>query len=352
MTFIDLFAGIGGFRLGMEMAEHKCLGFCEYDKFAVRSYRAMHNTEGEWYADDIRAVVPADMPRADCWCLGFPCQDISVAGNGAGLAGDRSGLFYAVVRLIEGTPEKDRPSLLLLENVKNLLSINRGFDFLAILSALDEIGYDAEWAVINFADVVPQSRERVYIVGHLRGRCTGQIFPIDQSDTIHNASRPAKKESSQIASCLTANGRSNLTGSYIVQRPKSGSMHSRGMEFRIDDIAYCLTGSPGGLKHCVAIPTLTPDWINKRQNGRRMKCDGDPMYTLTAQDRHGVYDGHIIRKLTPRECFRMQGWPDEYFDRAAAVNSDTQLYKQAGNGVTVTVVYEIAKRLTVNAPKA
>lgn len=94
---------------------------------------------------------------------------------------------------------------------------------------------------------------------------------------------------------------------------------------------------------------LTPDRIEKRQNGRRFKDDEEPMFTLTGQDKHGVLlaDGQRvrIRKLTPRECFRLQGFPDEYFDRAASVNSDSQLYKQAGNSVTVNVIYEIARRL-------
>lgn len=100
---------------------------------------------------------------------------------------------------------------------------------------------------------------------------------------------------------------------------------------------------------CVVKACLTPDRLEKRQNGRRFKEDGEPMFTITAQDKHGVLldDGTDvrIRKLTPRECFRLQGFPDEYFDRAAAVCSDSQLYKQAGNSVTVNVIYEIAKRL-------
>lgn len=95
----------------------------------------------------------------------------------------------------------------------------------------------------------------------------------------------------------------------------------------------------------VAIPVLTPERGEKRQNGRRFKEDGDPAFTLTATDRHGVYDGHRIRRLTPKECFRLQGWTDEYFERAAFVNSDTQLYRQAGNGVTVTVIKAIGDNI-------
>ena len=179
MIFLDLFSGIGGFRLAMEQAGHVCVGHCEIDKYANESYIAMHKPrECEWYADDITRVRAEDMPRADCWCFGFPCQDISIAGKQQGFAGQRSSLFFAVTNLIRGQAEKDRPSYLLIENVKNLLSINRGVDFARLLLELDEIGYDAEWAVLNTADVLPQNRERVFIVGHLRGRCTRKIFPI------------------------------------------------------------------------------------------------------------------------------------------------------------------------------
>lgn len=183
MRFLDLFSGIGGFRLGMEMAGHECVGHCEIDKFANISYAAIHEPkEDEWFAADITTVRAADMPVADVWCFGFPCQDISIAGRQQGLSGKRSGLFYTVTELIRNLSETDRPSILFAENVKNLLSVNRGYDFLSILVELDEIGYDVEWQVINSADYVPQNRERVYIIGHLRGRGTRQVFPVSCSD--------------------------------------------------------------------------------------------------------------------------------------------------------------------------
>lgn len=148
MKFIDFFAGIGGFRLGLEMAGHECVGFCEYDKYAVKSYRAMHDTEGEWFKNDVRDIRADELPRADIWCFGFPCQDISIAGKQKGMReGTRSGLFYAVTSLIRELKEEDRPSILFIENVKNLLSINGGWDFAKVLIELDEIGYDAEWQV-------------------------------------------------------------------------------------------------------------------------------------------------------------------------------------------------------------
>lgn len=124
MKFVDFFAGIGGMRLGLEQAGHECIGWCEFDKFAQQSYRTIHNTEGEWFANDVSTVRPYDVPEADLWCFGFPCQDISVAGKQAGLeAGKRSGLFFEIMRLLAGRKEEDRPRWLLVENVKNLLSI-------------------------------------------------------------------------------------------------------------------------------------------------------------------------------------------------------------------------------------
>lgn len=383
MTFIDLFAGIGGFRRGMEMAGHKCLGFCEFDKFAVASYTVMHlmtdedreyiktlpfnkrlkeslregYRHGEWYSSDIRRLRADDIPRADVWCFGFPCQDISVAGKQKGLAGNRSGLFHTVIKLLQDTEEENRPSVLFIENVKNLLSVNRGFDFLSVLIALDETGYDAEWQVINSADYVPQNRERIFIIGHLRGRSGREVFPVEIADRKNSVSiighRDGYRRNSQTYSSegitealdtATGGGRNfnvvqpvfcDIGGGKAKITSKSRCIQARyykGMSGRDCDMSG------------VAIPVLTPDRENKRQNGRRCKENGEPMFTLTGQDRHGIYDGFRIRKLTPKECFRLQGWEDTYFDRAALVNSDSQLYKQAGNGVTVPVIYDIARR--------
>lgn len=134
MNFVDFFAGIGGIRLGLEQAGHKCVGFCEFDKYARTAYKAMYDTEGEWENHDVRTVKPYDVPAADLWCFGFPCQDISVAGKQKGLQeGERSGLFYEVMRLLAGRRQEDRPKWLLVENVKNLLSIGNGFDFARLL---------------------------------------------------------------------------------------------------------------------------------------------------------------------------------------------------------------------------
>lgn len=380
MTFIDLFAGIGGFRRGMEMAGHKCLGFCEYDKFAVASYTTMHlmtdedreyiktlpvkkrlkealkeeYRHGEWYSSDIRRLRADDIPGADVWCFGFPCQDISVAGKQKGLAGNRSGLFHTVINLLKDTEEENRPSVLFIENVKNLLSVNRGFDFLSVLIALDEAGYDAEWQVINSADYVPQNRERVFIIGHLRGRSGRKVFPVEIADRKNSVSiighRDGYRRNSQtyspegITEALdtAAGGGRNFNVVQPINTIDGNARTIKAQYYKCGTANLKRTDGYGATG--VAVPVLTPDRENKRQNGRRCKENGEPMFTLTGQDRHGIYDGFRIRKLTPKECFRLQGWEDTFFDRAALVSSDSQLYKQAGNGVTVPVIYDIARR--------
>lgn len=208
MKFIDFFSGVGGFTHGMELAGHECIGHCEFDKYAEASYRSMHTItnkqreylltlplrqrqkeilkdeylNGEWYANDVRRVIADDIPRAECWCFGFPCQDISIAGHQHGFKGNRSSLFFRITNLIEQLKEEDRPDTLFIENVKNLLSVNRGLDFARLLVELDKIGYDAEWEVINSKHHgVPQNRERVFIVGHLRGAGRREVFPIEKA---------------------------------------------------------------------------------------------------------------------------------------------------------------------------
>lgn len=387
----------------MELAGHEGVGFCEFDKFAVASYTAMHlmtddereyistlpknkrvaeagkeeYRHGEWYANDIRRIFAEDIPKADCWCFGFPCQDISVAGKQLGFNGARSSLFFRVMRLVQDLEEKDRPTYLFIENVKNLLSVNGGTDFLKLLIALDESGYDAEWQVINSADYVPQNRERVFVIGHLRGRSTTKVFPIERADRENSVQIIAHREGFRrnmqafspegITESLDT-GQGGGRGHYTAMPVFCDMSKSAGIQTY--DKAFCLQaryhkGICNRRKETsgVCVPVLTPDRAEKRQNGRRMKGNGEPMFTLTGQDRHGVmistpdgmafyavwyekYQCYVaIRKLTPRECFRLQGWSDEYFNRAELVNSDSQLYKQAGNGVTVPVIYEIAKRI-------
>ncbi len=419
MQFIDFFAGIGGFRKGMELAGHKCVGFCEFDKFATASYISMHlltqkqreslekvplkkrqkeilkeeYRNGEWYANDIRRVYARDIPRADCWCFGFPCQDISVAGKQIGFKGNRSSLFFRVMYLIGQLEEENKPTYLFIENVKNLLSVNGGWDFARLLVEMDRDGYDAEWQVLNSKDFgVPQNRERCFIIGHLRGRSTAKVFPVEGTDGENSVQIVGHKDGYRRNAQVFApealdTGQGGERGHHVTL-PCFIDLCYEGSQ--MTEQARCLKAryykgmaNHAGQDSGIAIPVLTPDRAEKRQNGRRFKDDGEPMFTLTGQDRHGiaievkeataktldtscnqgifvqVSDELIvyavwyeklqcyiaIRKLTPKECFRLQGWADDYFEKAAFVNSDSQLYKQAGNGVTVNVIFDIAKKL-------
>lgn len=245
MKFIDFFAGIGGFRRGMEQAGHECVGFCEYDKFAVASYTAMHlitdaqreyllslplkerqkeilkdeYRNGEWYANDIRTVYAADIPAADCWCFGFPCQDISVAGKQVGFYGNRSSLFFRVMYLLGQTEEAKKPAYLFIENVKNLLSVNGGWDFARLLSEMDRGGYDAEWQVLNSTDFgVPQNRERVFIAGYLRGRSAAKVFPLERTDGEDNLC-----EVRQIAQIFGTEAEPNPSGGRVYDAAGGGT---------------------------------------------------------------------------------------------------------------------------------
>ncbi|WP_367278660.1 DNA cytosine methyltransferase, partial [Ruminococcus sp.] len=174
MKFFDMFAGIGGFRSGLEaIGGFECVGYCEIDKYTKQAYEAMYNTKGELYFDDARKINPELLPDIDLICGGFPCQSFSIAGKRKGFDDTRGTLFFEIARIAA----VKRPKYLLLENVPGLLSHDSGRTFATILSALDELGYDVTWQVLNSKDFgVPQSRQRVYIVGYLRGECAGQIL--------------------------------------------------------------------------------------------------------------------------------------------------------------------------------
>lgn len=412
MKFIDFFAGIGGFRSGLEKAGHQCVGYVEWDKYARKSYQAIYNTEGEYTEHDIKEVKGIELPEADIWTFGSPCQDISIAGKQTGIVkGGRSSMFFEVIRCLEERigGEKALPTILIMENVKALLSSNGGWDFARVLIEMDQVGYDAEWAVLNSSDVVPQNRERVYIIGHLRGTSTRQVFPIQRKsrditstkivyeksvkDPAHQSQivlspkgctptltatdykRPYKVAVRQVGNIVKQKGFSNpqrgriysanglsptlntaqgggLEPKVLIERPLKGltknGWHFEQNVFSKNSIAATLkaAGGSGNIPKIAYRPCLTPDRINKRQNGRRFKNCEDPTFTLTSQDRHGVLieSGRTlaIRKLTPKECWRLQGFTDAQFEKAKKAGiSNSQLYKQAGNAVTVDVVEQI-----------
>lgn len=176
IRFFDMFAGIGGFRSGLEaVGGFECVGHCEIDKYANQAYNAIYEPKGELFFEDARTINPNGLPDIDLICAGFPCQSFSVAGRRLGFADTRGTLFFEIARIAEAK----RPAYLLMENVPGLLSHDGGRTFETILSALVKLGYDLEWCVHNSAHFgVPQQRRRLYIVAGLRGRGTGEIFSL------------------------------------------------------------------------------------------------------------------------------------------------------------------------------
>lgn len=416
MKFIDLFAGIGGFRFGMESAGHECVAFCEINKFARASYKAIHNTEGEIELHDITTVTDDEIRNighVDAICGGFPCQAFSIAGHRRGFEDTRGTLFFEIARFAAIL----KPKYLFLENVKGLLNHDKGDTFETILSALDELGYDVEWQVLNSKGFgVPQNRERVFIIGHLRGQRGRKIFPIGGKDEKSSAerlginilgntknpngtaqgTRDIVHDPEGIVGTLTATDYKgpkqvaipNEIKKYGVLQP---NFNQSGVVYETDDISPTIrTMQGGGLEpkiiqrshgynnggeHCIA-PTLTSNSYHENnflklkireatKQGYAEASAGDSVNlshpnsktrrgrvgegianTLVTGDNQGVVTSNFrIRKLTPRECWRLQGFPDWAFDKAQEVNSNSQLYKQAGNSVTVNVIKEIARYL-------
>lgn len=383
MTFLDFFAGVGGFRRGMELAGHTCVGFCEFDKFAVASYTSMHliteeqrkhlaemplnrrqkeilkdeYRNNEYYSNDVRSIKGIDLPHADCWCFGAPCQSFSVLGLRKGLDGE-SGLIREIFRLLEETEENNRPKWLVYENVRGMLSSNEGRDFLAILSEMDRLGYDAEWQDFDSSEWgVPQHRERVYVVCHSRRYGSREVLPLKGTDGQNRirivGHRIGYKRNTQTfdpdaitetLSTCQGGGREHHVAIPIDvvghSRPAKGN-HGEDRERVISGrgVAPTLRATDYKEPYKIAIPVSDID-----SEGYVTLDDGSKAYAIWYEKWNSYI---VVRKITPRESFRLQGWTDDYFEKAQFVNSDSQLYKQAGNGVTVPVVAAIAAKLTL-----
>lgn len=338
MKFIDLFAGIGGFRLGMEAAGHECIGFCEIDKFARASYKAIHNTEGEIELHDITKVTDDEVRaigEVDVICGGFPCQAFSSAGARRGFEDTRGTLFFEIARFASIL----KPKYLFLENVKGLLNHDKGNTFKTIIGALDELGYDVEWQVLNSKNFgVPQNRERVFIVGYFRGERSGNVFPF--GGKVENANPGLENEIKKFGTIQP-------------------NFNQSGIVYETDGIAPTIRAYQGGnLEPKIRVKEATKQGYAEAEVGdsinlshpnsktRRGRVGKQIANTLLTGESQGVVEPDFrIRKLTPRECWRLQGFPDWAFDKAQEVNSNSQLYKQAGNSVTVNVIEAIAKEL-------
>lgn len=410
IRFFDLFSGIGGFREGLRRAGgFTCVGHCEADAYADRNYRRLFDTEGEWYCDDARKIETGGMPDFDLLCAGFPCQAFSIAGRREGFADARGTLFFEVARLVKARRPayfllENVPGLLSHDKGRTFYTILRTFYELGyhvewkVLNSKDFgvpqsrrrvyiIGYlDGRCAgkILPFPgangapliQVIPGAQgKRVYHPDGVSCTLTSSAGGMGGKTGLYEVGIPIKeatKKGYKMAypgdsidlGYATTNTRRGRVGHEIAHTLTTGSQQGT-LHFvelspppLVTETARCLhtrqnngvfrhKGETSGvLEEDGSRAVLTPSKKKSRQNGRRMKEPGEPMFTLTAADRHGVSYHGRIRRLTPRECLRLQGYRDDQIDRMVEDMSDSQLYKQAGNGVTVTVIEAIGKNLS------
>ena len=322
MKYLSLFTGIGGFELGIQNAIHnlrpnepansqrpkelynssdklqqwQCVGYSEIDKYAIKIYD-QHFPNHKNYGD-ITKITTDTLPDFDFLCGGFPCQSFSIAGKRGGFQDTRGTLFFDIARILQ----EKKPRLFLLENVKGLLSHDNGFTFKTIISTLTELGYDCQWQVLNSKNFgVPQNRERVFIVGNSRGTPRPKVFPFGENGGKNNELQ------GHHTSTLTARyEQAQATGSYIGESKLNAQKDLMIRDGR--DNRSCLRSG------------RTPELGAK---------------------------GTSIRRLTPTECARLQGFPDDWHKVDGI--SDTQAYKCYGNAVTVNVIQAIIEKL-INKP--
>lgn len=328
LVLLDLFSGTGGFHLGLEDAgfKFKQVYFSEIDKHAIANYK--YNFPHAKYIGPVEKVIDSKIERPNIVTFGSPCQDFSLAGKREGLSGTKSSLIEQAIATITHY----RPDFFIWENVKGAFTSNNREDFWAIIQAFANIsGYDIEWQLVNTSWILPQNRERIYLIGSLTESCRDwrKVFPITESDRL-SLKKAGRSQGIQTQTCGT------ITTGYG-GRPTD---------------TYVLT-QPSVLRTGYAQAILTPDRLIKRQNGRRIKNVDEPSFTLTAQDRHGVFDGSRIRRLTEIECERLQGYQDDWtrygnYDGVIKELSGTQRYKLCGNAVTKLMPQIIGKKILQN----
>lgn len=368
MKYFSTFSGIGGFELGIQLAYENiresrksrqlegvrnmsntqgdgqdeqyppCIGYSEIDKYAIQTYEKHFNHKNY---GDITKINEQGLPDFDLLCGGFPCQSFSIAGKRGGFEDTRGTLFFDIARIIKFK----RPSLLLLENVKGLLSHDEGKTFNTIILTLDELGYDVQWQVLNSKNHgVPQNRERVFIIGHLRGTPRPEVFPFGEANnsSIKVLAR-GKHQQDRIYDTSgiiglpagTKGSTPHLTKILQLNNPT----HSNDRVYGTDGVSPTLNTAQGGNRQ---------PFIKIDKKGNRKKTQ-DVAATLTGGAHSGGNHSDMdlllqesrIRRLTPTECERLQGFPDGWTEGV----SDTQRYKTLGNAVTVNVIKDIVEKL-------
>lgn len=316
IKYFSTFSGIGGFELGIQQGgiSSECIGYSEVDKYAVKVYENRfkeHINYGDITQIDTNAIADFDLLVG-----GFPCQAFSIAGKRKGFDDTRGTLFFELVRILRDK----QPSFFIFENVKGLLNHGKpkGITFRTIISTIDELGYDCEWQVINSKNFgVPQNRERVFIIGHTRRISGRKILPI-------------------------------LGNSYQILKPINTPKHSMYRIYDIEGFSPTLTMMTGGNRQPKVLVDSKLISYGNSQDQKLNPLDGLSQ-TLSSghYNQPKILENKRIRRLTPKECERLQGFPDDWtkYDSEGGILSDSQRYKMCGNAVTVNVISEIIKRL-------
>jgi DNA (cytosine-5)-methyltransferase 1 len=340
ITLLDLFSGIGGFHKGLEQAGFEVESyFSEIDKYAIQVYQ--NNFKKSKYVGSVTDVHGRNLPKIDAITFGSPCQDFSIAGKRKGMEGDRSSLISEAIRLIS----ECRPKFFVWENVKGTFSSNNGEDFWAIIQAFANIGgYRLEWQLLNTKWFLPQNRERIYLVGYLGNGSGGQVFPIGENKRKVDVIQRQQANTN----CITAR--------------YDGNRNDEGLRIRKDKNSPCLATRKHSDKDVSTMPPLIIKCNTKK--GFEIAEEGDTInYSVpNSKTRRGRVGKGIaqtldtacnqavikskIRRLTPIECERLQGFPDNWTKEGTeGLISDSQRYKMCGNAVTVDVVQAVTERI-------
>lgn len=393
MKVLSLFSGIGAFESALRNLQipFNLVGFSEIDKYATKSYCAIHGVSESLNLGDITKIDETKLPKVDLITYGFPCQDISLAGKQKGLFNDdgtktRSGLFFDALRIIEAT----KPKIAIAENVKNLVSKKFNAQFQVVLASLDVAGYNSYWAVLNAKDFgVPQNRERVFIVSIRKDVDTGK-FEFPEGFPLEKRLKDVLEESVDEKYYLPAETVSRIitdkNGTALLYDPIQCKREGKAREY--NDVAPTLSSRDYKDPRLINADLIQVGQIYgterepNPQAGRVYDAEGIsptmdtcsggnrmPKVAVGMRGRYnetGQVEQHIemsdreyanaittvqkdslvaeslrIRKLTPKECFRLMGFDDESFHKAEVINSNTQLYKQAGNSIVVDVAEEL-----------
>ena len=322
MKVLSLFSGIGAFEKALDRLniDYELVAFSEIDKYATKSYCAIHGVDESMNLGDITKVDENSLPKdIDLITYGFPCQDISLAGKQKGMFNDdgtqtRSGLFFEALRIIEAT----KPKIAIAENVKNLTGKKFKEQFELVLKSLEEAGYSNYWKVLNAKDYgIPQNRERVFIISIRKDIDKGFEFP--EPFPLKLRLKDMLDDEVDEKFYLSNKGVNGLLNAFTAVAREVSEIEL------IDDTNLGFNPTP-------KIYTEYAPTLRAGRYGLKVK-ECDEMNNLK------------IRKLTPKECYRLMGFDDEDFYKAEAVNSNAQLYKQAGNSIVVDVIEKIYEKL-------